>query len=102
MTNPLLESFGEPTKAFVTNSSNPPANLKGKRNPNLPSVCSNYWDPIMALRNSWQTNEFLFKIYGSLLLSIKWVRNCKVSCLDVLILDFELLENFWSQIHDLF
>ena len=36
------------------------------------------------------------------MLSIRWMRNCKVSCFGVLILDFELLENCWSQIHDLF
>jgi hypothetical protein len=47
--NPLLESFGEPPKAFVTNTSRPPANIKGKGNPNLPLVCSNYWPPIVAL-----------------------------------------------------
>ena len=49
MANPLLESFGEPPKACVTNSSCPKANLKGKENPELPSVCSNYWPPIVAL-----------------------------------------------------
>jgi hypothetical protein len=48
MANPLLESFGEPPKACVTNSSRPPANLKGKENPDLPSVCSNYWPPNVA------------------------------------------------------
>ena len=42
MVNPLLESFGESPKAFVTN-------LKGKENPDLPSVCSNYWPPNVAL-----------------------------------------------------
>ena len=47
--NPLLESFGESPKACVTNSSYPPVNLKGKENPNLPSVCSNYWSPNVAL-----------------------------------------------------
>ena len=40
MVNPLLESFGEPTKAYVTNSSRPLANFKGKGNPDLPSVYS--------------------------------------------------------------
>ena len=30
MANPLLESFGEPPKACVTNSNQPPANLKKK------------------------------------------------------------------------
>ena len=49
MANPLLESFGESPKAWVTNSSRPPANLKGKENPDLPSVCSNYWPPNVAL-----------------------------------------------------
>ena len=49
MANPLLESFREPPKACVTNSSRTPAHLKGKGNPDLPSVCSNYWPPIMAL-----------------------------------------------------
>ena len=43
MANPLLESFGEPPKACMTNSSCPPANFKGKENPDLPSICSNYW-----------------------------------------------------------
>ena len=33
----------------MTNSSRPPTDLKGKGNPDLPSVCSNYWPPIMAL-----------------------------------------------------
>ena len=33
MANPLLESFRKPTKAFMINSSFPPANLKGKGNP---------------------------------------------------------------------
>jgi hypothetical protein len=32
----------------VTNSSRPPANLKGKGNPDLPSVCSNFWPPNVA------------------------------------------------------
>ena len=49
MANPLLESFGESSKACVINSSHPPANLKGKENPDLPSVCSNYWPPNVAL-----------------------------------------------------
>ena len=49
MTNPLLESFGEPQKACVTNFSRPPADLKGKGNPDLPPVCSNHWPPIVAL-----------------------------------------------------
>jgi hypothetical protein len=44
-----LESFRESPKACVTNSSRPPANLKGKGNPDLPLVCSNYWPPIVAL-----------------------------------------------------
>ena len=30
-------------KALVTNSNRSPANLKGKKNTNLPSVCSNFW-----------------------------------------------------------
>ena len=47
--NPLLERFRESQKACVTNSSRPPANLKGKENPDLPSVCSNYWPPNVAL-----------------------------------------------------
>ena len=34
--NLLLESFGESPKTCVTNSSHPPANLKGKGNPDLP------------------------------------------------------------------
>ena len=49
MANTLLESFEEPPKACMTNSSRPLANLKGKENPDLPSVCSNYWPPNMAL-----------------------------------------------------
>jgi hypothetical protein len=49
MANPLLESFGEPQKACVTNSSHPLANLKGKENLDLSSVCSNYWPPNVAL-----------------------------------------------------
>ena len=49
----LKMCFGEPPKACspkacVTNSGCPPANLKGKRNPDLPSVCSNYWPPNVA------------------------------------------------------
>ena len=43
MANPMRESFGESPKACVTNSSHLPASLKGKENPDLPSVCSNYW-----------------------------------------------------------
>ena len=49
MANPLLESFGESPRIWVINSSRPPTDLKGKGNPNLPSVCSNYWPPIVAL-----------------------------------------------------
>ena len=49
MANPLLDSFGKSPKACVTNSSHPPANLKGKENPDLPLVCLNYWPPIVAL-----------------------------------------------------
>ena len=49
MANPVLESFGESPKACVTNSSRPPANLKGKGNPYLPLVFSNYWPPIVDL-----------------------------------------------------
>ena len=49
MANPVLESFGESPKACVTNSSRPPEKLKGKENPDLPLVCSNYWPPNMAL-----------------------------------------------------
>jgi hypothetical protein len=37
------------TQACVTNSSRPLANLKGKENLDLSSVCSNYWPPIVAL-----------------------------------------------------
>ena len=32
----------------VTNSSRPPANLKEKGNPDLPTVCSNYLPPNVA------------------------------------------------------
>ena len=46
MANPLLESFGEPPRTCVTKSSRPPPDLKEKENPELPSVCSNYWPPI--------------------------------------------------------
>ena len=49
MANPLLESFGEPPRICMINSSRPPTDLKGKGNPDLPSVCSNYWPPIVAL-----------------------------------------------------
>jgi hypothetical protein len=49
MANTVLESFGESSKACVTNFSHPPEKLKGKENPDLPSVCSNYWPPNMAL-----------------------------------------------------
>ena len=49
MANPVLESFGESPKACVTNSSRPPEKLKGKENPDMPSVCSNYWPPSVAL-----------------------------------------------------
>ena len=45
----MLESFGESPKACVINSSRPPEKLKGKENPDLPSVCSNYWPPNVAL-----------------------------------------------------
>ena len=48
MANPLIESFGESPKACVTNSSCPPANLKGKENPDLPSVCSNYYTGLLT------------------------------------------------------
>ena len=36
MANPPLESFGESPKAYVINSSCPPANIKRKENPDLP------------------------------------------------------------------
>ena len=49
LANTLQESLGESPKTWLTNSSRPPANLKGKENPDLPSVCSNYWPPILAL-----------------------------------------------------
>ena len=45
----MLESFGESPKACVTNSSRPPEKLKGKENPDLPLVCSNYWPPNVTL-----------------------------------------------------
>ena len=49
MANLLLDSFREPPKACMTNSSLPPGNLKGNGNPDLPSVCSNYvLPPIVA------------------------------------------------------
>ena len=46
--NPLLESFGETPRICVTDSSRPLTDLKGKENPDLPSVCSNYWPPNVA------------------------------------------------------
>ena len=48
MANSLLESFGEPQKACVTNSSHTLVNLKGKGNSDMPSFCSNYWSPNVA------------------------------------------------------
>jgi hypothetical protein len=48
MAKPLLETFKEPPKACVTNFSHPAANLKGKENPDLPLVCTNYWPPNVA------------------------------------------------------
>ena len=45
----MLESFREPPRICATNSSLPPTDLKGIGNPDLPSVCSNYWPPIVAL-----------------------------------------------------
>ena len=48
MANPLLESFGEPPRIRLTNSSRPLTGLKGKGNSDLPSVCSNYWPPVVA------------------------------------------------------
>ena len=47
--NPLLQSFGKPPKACVSNSSRPLANVKVKGNSDLPSVWSIYWHPIVAL-----------------------------------------------------
>ena len=52
MANPVLESFGESPKACVTNSSRPPEKLKEKENPDLPSVCLNYWPPIVEFEKS--------------------------------------------------
>ena len=48
MANLLLESFEEPPKAYVINSNHPLADRKGKGNPDLPLVCSNYLPPNMA------------------------------------------------------
>ena len=62
LANTLQESLGESPKTWLTNSSRPPANLKGKENPDLPSVCSNYWPPILALS----------LCYNHLVLSIFW------------------------------
>ena len=45
----MLESLGESQKACMTNSSRPQANLKGKQNPDLTSVCSNYCPPNLSL-----------------------------------------------------
>jgi hypothetical protein len=49
MANPVVETFGESAKVCVTNFSRPPEKLKGKENPDLPSVSSNYWPPNVAL-----------------------------------------------------
>ena len=38
MANPLLESFREPPRTCVTNSSHPLTDLEEKGNPDLPSV----------------------------------------------------------------
>jgi hypothetical protein len=68
MANPLLESFGESPKACVINSSRPPANLKRKENPDLPSVCSNYWPPNVALSlcfNHLVFGTFEFRPFGN-------------------------------------
>ena len=68
MVNPLLESLGEPPTACVTNFSRPLANLKGKGNPDLPSVCLNYWPPNVA--------QFVFlKPFGTFDLSAMQVCN---------------------------
>ena len=40
--NPLLESFGEPIKACMTNSSHPLVNFKEKVNPDLPVQAIGY------------------------------------------------------------
>ena len=68
--NLLLESFGEPTKACVTNSSHPPAILKGKGNPDLPSICSNYWSG----------SQFVFLPFGTLDLPAMQVYNPPEIC----------------------
>ena len=45
----LLESFRTTPRIRATNSSRPLMEIKGKGNPNLTWVCSNYWPPIVAL-----------------------------------------------------
>ena len=67
MVNPLLESFGEPPRIRAANSSRPLTDLKGKGNPDLPSVCSNYWPPNVA--------QFVFKPFGTFDLSATQVCN---------------------------
>ena len=72
MANPGLESFGEYTQACVTNSSRPPEKLKGKENPDLPLVFSNYWPPNVAL--------FLFLPFGTFNLSAMQVCDAQEIC----------------------
>ena len=43
----------------------PPANLKGKGNPDLPWVCSNYWPPIVALSLCYNHKHYPPKIRNS-------------------------------------
>ena len=56
-----IESFRESPKACVTNSSRPLLNLKGKENPDLQLVCSNYWPPNLAL--SLCFNHLVFRTF---------------------------------------
>jgi hypothetical protein len=59
MADPVLESSGESPKACVTNSSRPPEKLKGKENPDLPSVCSNYWPSKAISHKEYDKVQFL-------------------------------------------
>ena len=64
MANPVLESFRESLKACVANSSRPPEKIKGKENPDLPSVFSNYWPPNVALSSHLSKVQVLSITYA--------------------------------------
>ena len=61
MANPLLESFGEPLRIRLTNSSCPPTDLKGKGNPDLFKLLASY--------------QFVFQPFGTFDLSAMQVYN---------------------------